>query len=79
MSSADTPKKALDEAKEWLATAELALVHCRKSGPAAVACAEAIHAIIRANDALTMRLLNRKATRHDDMPFLFLELIRQAS
>ncbi|MDO8339297.1 MAG: hypothetical protein Q7T16_01425 [Candidatus Burarchaeum sp.] len=77
MSKTDTAEKALSEAREWLSTAELALSHCKTGAPASVACAEAIHAIIRANDALTIHFLNRKATRHDDMPFLFLDLLRQ--
>jgi uncharacterized protein (UPF0332 family) len=74
----DEPAKALEEAKIWLKTAEMALKeanHNKASIP--VACAEAIHSIIRANDALTLHFLGKKSTRHDDAPYLFLELIKQ--
>ncbi len=37
--------------------------------------AECIHSIIRANDALTMEFLGRKASRHDDAIKLFHELL----
>ncbi len=41
-----------------------------------VVVAQAIHSIIRANDALTLALLDKQAMRHDDAPRLFLEIIR---
>ena len=41
-----------------------------------VVVAQAIHSIIRANDALTLTLLGNQAMRHDDAPRLFLEIIR---
>ena len=42
-----------------------------------VAVAMAIHASIKANDALTMKFLNRRSTRHDDAALLFGDLVRQ--
>ncbi len=39
--------------------------------------AQAIHGLIRANDALTVRLLGRRSTRHEDAAMLFRALIRQ--
>ncbi|MEE9236683.1 MAG: hypothetical protein V3U52_02695 [Thermoplasmata archaeon] len=41
-----------------------------------VAVAQTIHALFRANDALTVRLLNRRSTRHDDAAKLFSDLVR---
>lgn len=67
----------LKEAERWLESANLLV----NSGPDdsskyTVAIAQAIHAIIRANDALTARFLHRTAMRHDEAPLLFLELVR---
>ncbi len=42
-----------------------------------VVAAQCIHALIRANDALTMRYLGRRSTRHEDAALLFGELVRQ--
>ena len=42
-----------------------------------VCCAQAIHAIIRANDALAMKFLGHKPTRHDDAAIVFAKLIRE--
>ena len=41
-----------------------------------VVVAQCIHALIRANDALTVRLLRRRSTRHEDAALLFGELVR---
>lgn len=74
----DSPENAIADAKIWLRTAEAALAEVGKAARAEViACAEAIHSIIRANDALIMSLLGLKATRHDDAPLLFKRLIRE--
>lgn len=73
----DNPQRALKEAEEWLKAAEATFKDAEKEDVLAnVACAQAIHAIIRANDALTLNFLKKKSTRHDDAPFLFLELIK---
>ena len=41
-----------------------------------VCCALAIHAIIRANDALSMKYLGVKCTRHDDLADLFSKIAK---
>jgi hypothetical protein len=76
--SGDTPAKALADARAWLKSAEDAFGRAGTvERSEVVACAEAIHAIIRANDALTMELLGLKGTRHDDAPLLFNRLVRE--
>ncbi len=69
--------KELKEAEVWLESAKSAL----NSGVAerekyTVVVAQAIHSIIRANDALTVKFLGRQAMKHDDAQRLFLELVR---
>jgi hypothetical protein len=39
--------------------------------------AQCIHSIIRANDALTLKFLKKRAFKHIEAPELFLELIKQ--
>ena len=39
--------------------------------------AQAIHALIKANDALTMKYLGLRSTRHEDAAVLFGDLIKQ--
>ena len=74
----DSAERALSEAKTWLRSAEMTLQEAEENDASvAVACAEAIHSIIRANDALALHFLKKKGTRHDDAPFLFLEIVRQ--
>ena len=41
-----------------------------------VVTAQVIHSIIKANDALTLKFLGKRAIRHDDAPQLFLNLIK---
>lgn len=41
-----------------------------------VVVAQTIHSIIRANDAMTLKFLGKRAPRHDDAPLLFLKLIQ---
>lgn len=74
----DTPERAMQEAGAWLISAQdkLALAETDESA-ATVCCALAIHAIIRANDALTLKYLQVKSTRHDDASALFSKLLRQ--
>jgi hypothetical protein len=52
----DTAERAINEAEEWLASAKdkLALSESDE-GAANVCCALAIHAIIRANDAVSLK------------------------
>lgn len=72
----DTPEKAAAEAEAWLEGARKTLGR-GGDGSANVCCAQAIHGIIRANDALSLKFLGRKSTRHDDLPFLFRKLLKQ--
>ena len=74
----DTAERAIQEAEEWLVSAKdkLALAE-NDEGAANVCCALAIHAIIRANDAISMKFLRIKATRHDDASAMFSKLLQQ--
>jgi len=74
----DTQERAIGEAESWLVSAKDKLALAENDGAAAnVCCALAIHAIIRANDALTLCFLRLKATRHDDAPSLFSKMLAQ--
>lgn len=42
-----------------------------------VVAAQCVHALIKANDALTLRFLRRRSTRHEDAALLFGEILRQ--
>lgn len=42
-----------------------------------VVVAQAIHSIIKANDALTMRFLGKRAIKHQEAVELFLQLVRE--
>ncbi len=39
--------------------------------------AQCVHALIKGNDALSVRYLGRRSTRHEDAALLFGELVRQ--
>jgi uncharacterized protein (UPF0332 family) len=69
----DKMERAIKEAESWLEGAK----RIAEAGDCNVACAMAIHSIIRANDALTLRFLGKTATRHDDAHILFGKLVRQ--
>lgn len=69
--------KELEEAEAWLAGAESLLNKKLSEADFTVAVAMCVHAIIRANDALTNRYLFRTAQRHEDAPELFLRLVEQ--
>jgi len=74
----DTEKQAVSEAEEWLMSAKDKLALAESDDSAAnVCCALAIHAIIRANDALSLKFLQKKATRHDDAAAMLSEVLRQ--
>lgn len=71
-------KSHFEQAKFWLEGAK----HVADSGSGdrnqyAVAIAMAIHAIIKANDALTFKFLSVTARRHDDARRLFEDLIKR--
>lgn len=69
--------RELREAEFWLESAKKLLnSESQDSEKYTVVTAQSIHSIIRANDALTTRFLNKRAIRHDDAPKLFLELVR---
>lgn len=74
----DNPKRAIGEAENWLVSAKDKLVLAKSEEVAAsVCCSLAIHAIIRANDAITLKFLRLKGTRHDDAPAMFSKLLQQ--
>jgi len=74
----DTAERAVKEAEEWLVSAKDKLSIAENDDSAAnVCCALAIHAIIRANDAVSLKHLGTKATRHDDAPAIFSRLVQQ--
>lgn len=68
----------LEEAGTWLETAKFAFDR-EEAGRAryTVVVAQCIHALIKANDALSVRFLRRRSTRHEGAPVLFGELVRQ--
>jgi len=74
----DTAERAIKEAEDWLVSAKDKLAIAESDDSAAnVCCALAIHAIIRANDAVSLKHLGIKATRHDDAPAIFSRLTQQ--
>lgn len=71
-------KNHLEQAKFWLDGAKYILSRESESrNKYAVATAMAIHAIIKANDALTFKFMNITAKRHDDARRLFEDLIKR--
>jgi len=70
-------KRALKEAECWLIAAENTLELTRYEERFTVAAAQAIHSVIRANDALTQKYLRRVAERHERAIALFQDMIRQ--
>lgn len=69
--------KALKEAEGWLMSARDLVDSCEGDERFTVVAAQCIHSMIRANDALTLKYLKRRAERHDQAAVLFQELIRQ--
>lgn len=73
----DTPDRAIKEAEGWLASARHSLAGVNDGdAPSSVCCAQGIHAIIRANDALCLKFLGVKITRHDDAAAMFAKLLK---
>ena len=70
--------RELDEAEAWRAAAR-GTIAGDTGGRAryTTAVAMTIHAMIRANDALTVRYLGRRSTRHEDAGRMFGELLRR--
>ncbi|MFH0884701.1 MAG: hypothetical protein V1861_03245 [Candidatus Micrarchaeota archaeon] len=74
----DSPIRALREAESWLVSAKQGLVDAEGDDARSnVCCAQAIHAIIRANDALSLKFLGHKSTRHDDAAIIFMKIARE--
>lgn len=69
--------KDLEEAEAWVAGAEFILKRESSEADYTVVVAMCVHAIIKANDALTNRYLFRTAIKHEEAPELFLRLIEQ--
>lgn len=67
----------LEEAEIWYESARAVFSSARGREKYTVAVAQSIHALIKANDALTMKYLGRRSTRHEDAAVLFGDLIKQ--
>jgi len=66
------------EAEFWLQSAKnLFSSEIQTPEKYTVIVAQCIHSIIRANDALTLKFLKKRAFKHIEAPELFLELIKQ--
>lgn len=71
-------KNHFEQAKLWLEAAEyIANLQNEGSNKYSVAVSMIIHAIIKANDALTFKYLNTTARRHDEARRLFEDLIKR--
>lgn len=69
--------RELNEAEFWLQSAKnLFNSEIETSEKYTVIVAQSIHSIIRANDALTLKFLNKRAIKHLEAPKLFLSLIK---
>lgn len=68
-------EKALKEAEYWFRASENTLESAESEEAYTVCIAQAIHSIIKANDALAIKYLGETAKRHDDAPELFQKLI----
>ncbi|MBI2545915.1 HEPN domain-containing protein [Candidatus Woesearchaeota archaeon] len=70
-------KTHFEQAKLWLEAAKHIASLGEDRNRNTVAVAMAIHAVIKANDALTFKFLNTTARRHDDARRLFEDLIKK--
>lgn len=71
-------KTHFEQAKLWLKGAEyISNLNLEDKTKYSVAVSMAIHAVIKANDALTLKFLNITARRHDDARRLFEDLIKK--
>lgn len=61
----------LEEADAWYESAIATFESDRGRERFTVAVAQAIHALIRANDALTTKYLGKRSTRHEEASVLF--------
>ena len=70
--------KDLEEAESWLDAARFTLGNTLRGRERfTVAVAQAMHGLIKANDALTMKFLKWRSTRHEDAAMLFEDMIKQ--
>ena len=67
----------LDEADAWYESAIATFHSDRGCERFTVAVAQTIHALVRANDALTVRYLGKRSTRHEDAAALFGDLVKR--
>jgi len=67
----------LEEADAWYESAIATFKSGRGREKFTVAVAQAIHALIRANDALTVKYLGKRSTRHEEASALFGDLIKR--
>lgn len=65
-----------EQAKIWYAAAQYIAEKDAVNEKYAVAIAMIVHTIMKANDALTTRFLNKTAKKHDEARTLFEELIK---
>ena len=70
-------KNHLEQARLWLEASKYISNSNASKERYVVSTALAIHAIIKANDALTFKFLNITARRHDDARRLFEDLIKK--
>ncbi len=71
-------KHHFKQAAFWLEGAKYCLtLPSEDSEKYTVAAAMAIHGIIKANDSLSMKFLNRTAKRHDEARMLFEQLVKE--
>lgn len=71
-------KSHFEQAKLWLEGAKyIASYGSESKDKYAVAVAMVIHAVIKANDALTFKFMNLTARRHDDARRLFEDLVKK--
>ena len=71
-------KDHFEQAKLWLeGAAYVSRLPLEDRNKYSVAIAMAIHSVMKANDALTIKFMNKVARRHDETRTLFGELIKQ--
>jgi len=75
--SETSPEAAMKEARFWLESAKHLLEgKSDDSERNTVTVAQAVHSIIKANDALTLRFLDMRATRHDEAVKMFSTIVQ---
>ena len=70
-------KVHFEQAKVWLESARYTASNSGSKDKYSVGIVMLIHAIIKANDALTLKFLNTVSKRHDDARKLFEDLIKR--